>query len=257
MTHSTIKQQTDTQVTLSQLSTVTDQKLVEYLRYSYRFSELTALAEAADLVVKLCQHYRIDVSDEECQVVGDRFRLEHNLLEVSATIQWLKEQRITLSDWSEGIKLKLLEQKLKEHLFGASVDAHYISHRQEYQKVALSQILVFDYDTALDIKQSLLAGTKSFCTLALEHSKDKQTYANGGFLGIIYLSQLASEVQKAIINQPVGTIIAPIQTTFGYRIFRIEKWFPIEFKDFIREEILETLWQSWRKEHKNSKLSEI
>jgi parvulin-like peptidyl-prolyl isomerase len=264
MTNNTIQiqdqiQATDTESLFPKISTASDVEIVDYLRHSAKFAEIAASAEEEALIVKLCQHFGIEVNETEWQEEGDVFRLKHKLLGVKETTNWLEQQRITLEDWSEGIKLKLLTKKLKEYLFGANVDLHYIASRDQYQQVALSQILVLDLETATTIKQSLLADPTSFCALALEHSQGKQSHTHGGFLGVLYVSQLAPEIGQAIAQRgqspiaktPPGGIIGPVQTKLGYHLLRVEKWFPSVMSESVREEIFNTLWQLWlREQHK-------
>jgi parvulin-like peptidyl-prolyl isomerase len=261
MTNNTIQiqdqiQETDTESLFPKISTASDAEIVDYLRHSAKFAEIAASAEEEALIVKLCQHFGVEVNESEWQEEGDVFRLKHKLLGVKETTDWLEQQRITLEDWSEGIKLRLLTKKLKEYLFGANVDLHYIANRDQYQQVALSQILVLDLETATTIKQSLLADPTSFCALALEHSQGKQSHTHGGFLGVLYVSQLAPEIGQAIAQSgghpifktPPGKIIGPVQTKLGYHLLRVEKWFPSVMSESVREEIFNTLWQLWLRE---------
>jgi len=90
------------------------------------------------LALGICDQLGISISDQELQAAGNAFRLEHKLLEASETLAWLSQQQITVEDWSQGIRVALL-RKVKEHLFG-DADAHYMSNRNDYKRVALSQI---------------------------------------------------------------------------------------------------------------------
>ncbi len=252
MTNKTIDiQETNPNSLFPTISSVTEAELVAYLRHSYKFAEIATLAEEEAFIIKLCEHFNIQVSEEEWQAAGDAFRLEHKLLGVKETTDWLARQRITVEDWSEGIRLRLLTKKLKEYLFGANVDMHYISNREQYKRVALSQILVLDPAIASEVMGSLSEEKTSFCAVALEYSKGKQSHNNGGFLGILYVSQLAPEIGKAIADVPTGAVIGPIQTELGYHIIRVEKWFPTEMSESVREEILNTLWRVWLREQKS------
>jgi hypothetical protein len=114
-----------------------------------KLAEVAAQVEYNALILKLCEKFDITISDEELQAAGNEFRRSHNLLSASETQNWLTQQRITAEDWTEGIRIKLLEQKLKEHLFGEQVDSDYLNNRKEYKRVALSQILVQDLTDAL------------------------------------------------------------------------------------------------------------
>lgn len=233
---------------LPEISPATDEEIIAYLRRSCQMAEIAAKAERDTLILGICEQFGITVSDEELQAAGDTFRLEHSLLGASKTLDWLSFQRITVEDWSGGIKVSLLAKKLKELLFGAGVDNSYMNNRNNFRRVALSQILVRDLTDALKIDHAIRAECASFCALALEHSKGKQSKENGGFAGICFLSELVPEIAQAVSTAKEGEVVGPIQTTLGYHILKIEKWFPNEFTESVREEILESLFQAWLQE---------
>lgn len=235
-------------IILPEISPATDAQIVAYLRRSHKIAEITAQAEREALILSLCEQLGVTISDEEWQAGGDAFRLEYKLLGIAETQAWLKQQRITVDDWSEGIKIALLEKKLKEHLFGLVVDSHYITNRDNYKRVALSQILVTDLTEALKIARAIREEQASFCALALKHSKGKQSQTNGGFAGIRFVVELMQEIAQAIADAKEGEVIGPIHTKLGYHILRVEKWFLPELNESVREQILESMFQTWLKE---------
>jgi parvulin-like peptidyl-prolyl isomerase len=230
----------------------THEDVIAYLRRSHKIAEVAALAERDALVLNICEQFGVTISDEELQAGGDAFRLEHKLLGASETLAWLQKQRITVEDWSQGIRVALLTKKLKEHLFADAIDAHYMSNRNDYKRVALSQILVRDLPDALKIANAIRAEKASFCALALEYSKGKQSQENGGFVGIRFIAKLMPEIAQGISEAKEGEVIGPIQTKLGYHILRVEKWFPVELSELVREELLESFFQVWLRERINS-----
>jgi PPIC-type PPIASE domain len=231
---------------------VTDADILAYLRHSTRFAEIAIATERETSVLFHCNQLGIEISDDEWQAAGDAFRMERKLWGNAETSAWLEEQRISVEEWSQGIKVTLLENKLKEHLFGATVDGTYVSNRDNYRRVALSQILVTDLATAVKIVQILREGQASFCALALEHSKGKQSQENGGFVGIRYLVELIPEIAKPLAEAKEGEIVGPVQTKVGYHVLRAEKWFPIELNQALREQIMDSLFEVWLQNLKNS-----
>lgn len=234
-----------------QTTPATDAEIVAYLRHAYKIADIAAQAERIALILSACERLGITVSDDEWQAAGDAFRLEHKLPGIAETEAWLEKQRIDVDDWSQGIKERLLEKKLKEHLFGLAVDSHYITNRDNYRRVALSQILVTELSEALKIAKAIREEQASFCALALEHSKGKQSQSNGGFAGIRFLVELMQEIALAIASSQEGEVIGPIHTKIGYHVLRVEKWFPPELNESVREQILETMFQAWLKEQSN------
>lgn len=250
-----ILEQTDLQneqePVLSAIFPATNEDIIAYLCQSYKIAEIAAMAEHNALVLGMCEQLGITVSEEELQAAGDTFRHENKLLGASETLEWLQQQRITVEDWSAGITIELLTNKLKEHLFGDAVDTHYIDNRNDYQRVALSQILVGNLPDALKVIHALRAENASFCTLAILNSQGQKSQQNGGFVGIRFISELLPEIAQAIAEAKEGEVIGPIQTKLGYHILRIEKWFSAEMSE-IREQILESLFQIWLRANSNS-----
>ncbi|URD48506.1 peptidylprolyl isomerase [Chroococcidiopsis sp. CCNUC1] len=244
-TLSTTELKPEQEFALPKTAPATNEDIIAYLRRSYKLAEIAVLAESDALILEVCDRLGISISDEELQAAGDAFRLEYKLIGASETLAWLQKQRITVEDWSGGIRVELLTKKLKEYLFGDAVDAHYISNRNDYKRVALSQILVSDLLDALKVAHALREENASFCALALEYSKGKQSKKNGGFVGICFITKLMPEIAQAISQAKEGEAIEPVQTKLGYHIVRVEKWFPAELNESVREEILDSLFQGW------------
>ncbi|WP_019501035.1 peptidylprolyl isomerase [Pseudanabaena sp. PCC 6802] len=233
--------------TLLEIAPASHAEVIAYLNYSHKIAEFSALAERDILISNICNQLSITASDEELQQAGDAFRQEHKLFSTAETLSWLQQQRITVEDWTQGIRITLLTKKLKEHLFGDSVDSHYLNNRNDYKRVALSQILVVDLTNALQIVQAIQNENASFCAMAIEHSRGKHSKQNGGFAGINFMAEIMPEIKQAIAELKEGEIAGPIQTKLGYHILRIEKWYPAELSDSIRDEVLDSLFMTWLK----------
>lgn len=223
---------------------VTDAELLKRLRQTHQILELSTATQQDKLVVALCERLEITIDDAELQAAGDAFRLSHHLTSAAKTIEWLNQQQISVEDWTEGLRLSLLKRKLKEALFDDQVDGHYLQNRDYFRRVALSQILVSSPAAADQIFNQLTGEPQRFCQLALEHSQAK-SQQQGGFVGIRFVSELMPEVASAIADIEAGTTLAPIQTRLGFHILKVEKWFPTQLSDEVRDTILESLFQAW------------
>lgn len=247
MTETLEKNEFDTaqKLRLSEIAPATNEEVIAYLNYSYKIAEFFALAEQDALILDICDQLGIKVSDEELQSAGDAFRQKHKLLGTSETLNWLQQNRITLEDWTQGVRIALLTNKLKDQQFGDTVDSHYLNNRNDYKRVALSQVLVANLTDALQIAHAIQKENASFCAMAIEHSKGKQSKENGGFAGIKFLAELLPEIKQAITDLKEGEVIGPIQTKLGYHILKIEKWYPAELSESVRAEVLESLFKTW------------
>lgn len=230
--------------TLPEIPPATDVDMIAYLRRSHKLAEIAALAERDALVLELCKQFDITVSEAKLQAAGNEFRLTHKLLGATETLDWLS-QRITVEDWSQGMRVAQLTKKLKEHLFGEAIDNHYLGNRNDYRCVALSQILVPDITDALKVMAAARDENASFCALALEYSKGQNSKEKGRFAGVHFLARLMSEISQAVSEANAGEVVGPIQTKLGYHVLKVEKWFPAELNESARKDISESLFQNW------------
>jgi foldase protein PrsA len=81
-------------------------------------------------------------------------------------------------------------------------------------------ILVADEATALDIIRQLQAGG-DFTALAAQYSTDTTTASNAGDLGYFPRGQMVAEFDQACFTNPVGLILTPVKTTFGWHVIEI------------------------------------
>jgi parvulin-like peptidyl-prolyl isomerase len=63
---------------------------------------------------------------------------------------------------------------------------------------------------AVKITQALREGKVSFCVLALQHSKGKQSQENGGFVGVRFLAELLPEIAQAVSEAVEGEVLDPV-----------------------------------------------
>jgi hypothetical protein len=231
-----------------QMTPATDEQIIQYLRYAFKLGEIATQAEQQAFILENCDRLGITVSDEEWQAAGNEFRLKHKLLGVKETQNWLTQQRLSVDDWSQGVKIQLFAKKLKERLFGFDVDSQYLQNRERFRRVALSQIIVAEATEAMEIAKTLREGEAYFCILAVEHSKGKKSHENGGFLGVRFLRELTKEIQEAITEAKEGEIVGPIQTKLGYHILRVEKWYQLHLNEQLREQLIDALFQGWLNE---------
>lgn len=229
---------------LPEIDPITDEQILSCLRKSCQMAEVYAQAEKDVRVLAMCERFEIMVSDEELQVAGDVFRTENRLTGAAETMGWLAQQRMSVEDWSEGIRLKLMMEKLHEHMFGALVDSHYMNNREDYQRVALSQILVQDASEAARMMKVLERDKSAFCRLALETSKGRQSKAQGGFVGVRFLAELMPELTAVLKVAQEGDVVGPVQTQIGFHVLKVERWLPVDLSE-VRQAVIEKFASVW------------
>jgi peptidyl-prolyl cis-trans isomerase C len=83
-------------------------------------------------------------------------------------------------------------------------------------QVRASHILVSSLAEAVDLQEKIRAGG-NFATLAQEFSKCPSG-RSGGDLGPFGRGQMVKPFEDAAFDNPVGALVGPVQTQFGYHL---------------------------------------
>jgi peptidyl-prolyl cis-trans isomerase SurA len=117
-----------------------------------------------------------------------------------------------------------------------------------------------DQDVArrlVTFRDQVRAKTVEFTSLAKKYSEDKQSAANGGYLGWISPGQLPPEFDVAIAAMQPGSVSDPIRTDFGWHLIQLinrkqSELSPNQQKDFakasLRQSKLEQAYSDWIQE---------
>ena len=86
------------------------------------------------------------------------------------------------------------------------------------EKIQASHILVETEDRARELYDRLNRG-EDFGKLAAENSRCPSS-RNGGDLGFFGRGQMVSAFETAAFECPVGQVVGPVQTQFGYHLIK-------------------------------------
>ncbi|MEM6782833.1 MAG: peptidyl-prolyl cis-trans isomerase [Bacteroidota bacterium] len=89
------------------------------------------------------------------------------------------------------------------------------------QTVRARHILVSEEAGALNLLTELSTGA-SFEALAAQHSTDTSNKDRGGDLGWFGEGRMVPEFQAAAFAAPIGEVVGPVQTQFGYHLIRVD-----------------------------------
>jgi peptidyl-prolyl cis-trans isomerase D len=71
-----------------------------------------------------------------------------------------------------------------------------------------------------------------FGRLARENSQDPSSAAVGGDLGFFERGRMVAEFDQAAFSTPVGSVVGPVKTMYGYHIIKVTETRPAGFKPF-------------------------
>jgi len=117
------------------------------------------------------------------------------------------------SDLRARVEASLYRQRIQEAFAKETPD--------EQEQVLASHILVADEDTAKQVLARLDAGD-DWEALAGEYSTDTSNKDKGGDLGWFPRGQMVSEFETAAFDAPVGEIVGPVLSSFGWHLIKVE-----------------------------------
>ena len=232
------------------------------------------LVDAVDemLVVQRGKELGYTLGDTQFQGVIDNIKTQ-NKLETEEQFQAaLKQEGLTMADLRKNLERQMIMQRVQQNevvnkvaMTEDEARAYYDSHLTEFTtpaSVTLSEILISPpteargvsvaadeaaKERAVAVRARAAAG-ESYEKLAADVS-DSPSRANGGLIGPIKLDDLSLELRKIIEGMKIGEVSAPLRTTRGYQILKLETMSPKQTLAFdqAREQIADHVLGDKRK----------
>ena len=176
-----------------------------------------------EVAFSLAQEAGISVSDEELQQNIDAWRKAHGLHDAASTHQFLTANGLALEDLERDREGFILAHKLRESVDQGTVQKHFEEHKQAYEQARLSVIDVETEAMAAELMQQVEEGEASFEQLARNHSLDRASRMNNGYVGWRARGRLPETDSAKIFAAGGGALAGPFPTQKGFRIYRVEE----------------------------------
>jgi peptidyl-prolyl cis-trans isomerase SurA len=185
---------------------------------------------------------RIDVTDAEVERTLAGLMRENGLTEETLSLA-LARQGMTLAEFKaqkkkELTKMKIVQLKVRsrvnvtdDDVKAAQKQAERTAKAQGFTKVRARHILYLvpqgqdgaaQQQRADDARRRLDAGA-DFAALAAAESEDPGSKQKGGELGAFGRGEMVPEFEKAAFEAPVGKVVGPIRSSFGWHVIRVDE----------------------------------
>ncbi|MGE5586563.1 MAG: peptidyl-prolyl cis-trans isomerase [Bacillota bacterium] len=187
--------------------------------------QLLAKMIREELIKQGAAKYDIQVTDEDVAAEVDRLKAQFG--SDAGLEQALTQYGMTLDDLRGQIRTSLLLEAIASKdvtINEDEVKKYYDEHKDEFkepEQVKARHILVNDEKTAKDIEKQLAAGA-DFAELAKAKSEDPGSKDKGGDLGYFGRGAMDPAFEKAAFSLKIGETSAPVKSSFGYHIIRVE-----------------------------------
>jgi peptidyl-prolyl cis-trans isomerase C len=137
------------------------------------------------------------------------------------------------------------ERRVREAVTDAEARKFYegqAAQMKDNPQVRARHILVKEEREAREVHQQVVHGG-DFAKLAMKHSKDPGSAANGGDLGFMQRGQTVKAFDETIFKLKPGEVSEPVKTEFGWHIIRVEERRALPPYEGLKERIMAQLIQ--------------
>ncbi|MEM7556191.1 MAG: peptidylprolyl isomerase [Cyanobacteria bacterium P01_A01_bin.84] len=219
--------------------------IIQNLKISCEMADVIRKAMIQKIIAITAQEVKIEVTTEEIQEEGDRLRLEKKLVTAKDTWMWLKENHLSVEDFSELARSNVMSKKLANHLLSDHIEKFFYDNRLNYDAAVTYEIIFEDRDLALEMFYALEEGEITFPEVARLYIQDPELRRAGGYQGIKYRQELRPEIAAAIFSTYPLQLLKPIETPKGVYLVWLEEIIKPELDEELREKILSELFDDW------------
>ena len=193
------------------------------------------------LVAQEVQRLKIDVSPEEVDGVVQRMRTQNRMNEFQFE-QALMSQGMNLEQYREQIKKQLIKMRLVQtkvknqvQIPEEDIRALYLQRTRDQEgafELKASHILIKLAPGASEaevlgaqvkVKQAQEALQKLTFVQAAQQYSEGPSGPSGGALGVFGRGQMVPAFEKAAFEAPVGEVVGPVRTAFGYHLIWVQE----------------------------------
>ncbi|WP_414585560.1 peptidylprolyl isomerase [Scytonema sp. PCC 10023] len=190
----------------------------------------------------------IKVEPEELQQAADGLRLMNKLTSADATWSWLQKHSLSLDEFEELVYANVISSKLAQHLFAEKVEPFFVEHQLNYAQVVMYEVVLDDFDFAMELFYALAEGEMSFPEVAHQYIQDTETRRAGGYKGVLSRTDLKPEISAAVFAATPPQMIKPIVTSQGAHLIFVEDIILPQLDEMLRSKILSILFSEWLKQ---------
>jgi PPIC-type PPIASE domain len=227
---------------------ISSQDLLHQVKIAGKIPELIAGILQQRILEETAQELDLAISDEELQVGADQFRSANKLDSATATQAWLRNRMLSLDDFEHLITTNLLTHKVAQCLFAAKVEPFFHQHLPNYGGAIISEIVVSDYNLAVELFYAIQEGEMSFADVARDYADNIDSQRRGGYLGLVKRQEMPPEISAAVFAVQAAQLLMPIRVAKVVHLILVSEIVKPVLTKSLREQIVWDLFQEWLQE---------
>ena len=233
---------------MSNVLSISPTEVIHYLKMSCQIPDVIEGIVTRKIIVETASREGITVEEEELQQEGDRLRFAKKLVKASDTWAWLQIHRLSLDEFEKLVYYNVLSTKVALHLFKDNIEAFFYQNQLNFVKAVTYEVLLDDYDLALELFYALEENELTFQEIAREYIPNPELRRAGGYQGVRQRKDFRPEIAAAVFAATPPKIIKPIVTPKGVYLIWVEEIIQPELNQLLREQIVTDLFNAWLKQ---------
>ncbi|HEY9616503.1 MAG TPA: peptidylprolyl isomerase [Microcoleaceae cyanobacterium] len=223
--------------------------------------ELISLLEKYRLLPQLQRELLIDqtiasltCTTEELTQGCNEFCQSHQIASDEMLQAWLGRNNFTVEQWQASIARNIKVEKFKQATWENKLESYFLKRKGQLDRMIYSLIRVKDPHVAQELYFRIQEGEHSFADLAGKYSEGPEAQT-GGLIGPVELSVPHPQLAKQLMGSQPGQLLLPMSLGGWIVIARLEKLFPAQLDQAMRQRLLNELFEQWIQEQLKPKPS--
>ncbi|MBI1241953.1 MAG: peptidylprolyl isomerase [Nostoc sp. RI_552] len=233
---------------MPQILTISGSDIIHNLKLSSQVPDVVEAIASQKIIGEVAKNSGITVTPEEIHQEGDNLRLAKKLVKAQDTLSWLEKNYLSVHEFEESLRNKILAHKLANHLFASQVERFFYQHQLDYVAAITYQVILEDNDLALELFYAVEEEEISFPEIARQYISEPELRATYGYQGRQHRKDFRPEIAAAVFAATPPQILKPIATLKGVYLIWVEEIIQPQLDESLREKIVTELFTAWLKQ---------
>lgn len=196
----------------------------------------------------------IDCTPEEAAKGRKQFFEQHQITSDEAKQAWLTQHKMTAEQLEASAIRGIKIEKFKQATWANKLESYFLSRKAQLDRVIYSLIRTQDPGITQELYFRIQEGEQSLADLAREYSQGPEA-ETGGLIGPVELSTPHPVIAQMLRLSKPGQLCPPTRLGEWFVIVRLEKFFPAQLDDPMRQRLLNECFATWLSEQLNQQLA--
>ena len=216
--------------------------------------EVIPLLAKYQLLPQLCREILVDQAIASVECTPDeitkacqQFYQKNQVMSEPERQVWLERQGMT-HEQVESLTIRGLKlEKFKQATWGNKLESYFLKRKGQLDRVVYSLIRINDAAIAQELYFRIHEGEQPFAELARDYSQGPEAQT-GGLVGPVELNTPHPALAQMLTVSKPGQLWPPMRLGEWFIIVRLEKFFPAQLDEPMRQRLLNELFNTWVQE---------